>query len=358
MKLDPEGHAGLLLSRQGWLDRGFHPRDLAGEEFTPVLRGFHTPTDNPASIDVIVRTAQQLVLPGSVASFSTAALLEGIPLPWKLENGVAFLQPPTNGAPRPGNGQVLSVRPGASLRTGARIPTVHLRVGTAGSARTLRGITVHRMRPGPVGMLGDLRVSMPVEVLRELALILPWGDVVAAIDALLCPERSALGVTRDDIAAHAGRIEGSTGGAVLRDALGHSRERVRSYGETIMRLLIVGAGFPEPDPNLPVRDPRTGRRRYLDLAWEAAMAALEYDGDGHRVTKEQWRRDEARRDELASYGWTLARANGDDLAHPLRILLRLARTLGERGLAVPSEQRIRRYVASLHAHPLSLEVGT
>lgn len=144
---------------------------------------------------------------------------------------------------------------------------------------------------------------------------------------------------------------------LLRAALALAREDVRSPGESLMRMLVLAAGLPEPDPNLPVTDPVTGQRRLLDHAWQDAGFALEYDGDGHRTTKEQWREDEARRDELAALGWTLARANGGDALRPLRILRRLARALRERGSAVPSDEHIARVVAALPSRGVTLQPG-
>jgi len=355
MHLDLDRHGGDLRFRQEWLDLGFHSRDLAGPDFTALLSGFHTPTDRPAPLTRIVRIVQTVVLPGSVASHATAAVLMGVPLPWRYEGGVGLLRAGVGAPRRIGTAvPVPSLAAGASLRAGARLPVVHVRTSDGKAPRSLTGVRTHRMGERPTLTIGGIEVSAPAELLCELAADLPWGDLVAAIDAIIGPLGARGGGGLPDIAGYVERRGSFRGAARLRRALGHAREMVRSPGESIMRLLVIGAGFPPPDANLPVIDPQTRQRRYLDLAWEAAMTALEYDGDGHRSTKQQWRRDEARRDELAALGWVLARSTGEDLAHPLRILLRLRRTLGERGLAVPSEHRIRQFVASLPKADLSL----
>jgi len=338
-------YGGALLTRQEWLNLGAHSRDLSGPDFTKVFHGFHTLTDHPASLDAMGWALQNKVLPGSVLSHSTAALLWGIPLPMQLDDGVALLRVDEAGNRR--EHPLPALRAGASLRTGAELPIMHCRVPQGASAATVRGVKVHRWETGPLMTHGALTLSSPAEVLRELATVLPLWDLIAAADAVVagkteCPPTGIAALTE-----HLGTARGRRGTADLRRALGAVRERAWSPGESIMRLLLTGAGFPEPEVNLLVRERRSGRARYLDLAWPQVACVLEYDGDGHRKTKQQWRDDEQRRDEITALGWTIIRANGADLWHPRRILLRLADELGSRGLEVPEEADIRGFLATL-----------
>lgn len=335
-----------LLSRERWRRAGAHSRDLASRDFTPVFPGIHTLTDHPATFDAMGWALQNKVMPGSVLSHSTAAVLWGIPIPVQLDDGVVRVGEGLDGVilPRP----FPAVRDGQSLRSGAKLPVLHCRVPQGGSSGPVRGAVVHRWVPGPSLPSQRLVLSSPVETLRELATVLPVWDVTVAIDAVIGRRTSCPPVAVGDIVEHVAAMRGRRGTARLRAALGFARTGSWSPSETIMRLLLVGAGFPEPSLNHLVRAGEEGEVRYLDLAWAEAGFALEYDGDGHRRTKEQWRRDETRRDELASRGWTLARSNGADLRHPLRILRRVARGLAEKGVAaVPSDQQIRAFVASL-----------
>lgn len=359
MRRDPDRYRGALLSRAQWLAIGHHARDLAGPEFTSVFSGYLTPTDHPATLNAMAFVLQNHVLPGCVISHTTAALLHGIALPWPLEDGIGFL------APKPGDPgwepwetvqTIPAVRPDRSLRTGAELPTLHARIPQGSRKAIRRGVHVHRWEPGPVERLDRLLVSTVPEVLRELATMIPLFDLVAAADSALSPQRPGPVVAVEDIARHLTGMRGHRGAALLHRALRLVRTEVRSPGESLLRMLVVDAGLPEPDPNLPVVDPVTGRRRLLDLAWKDAMFALEYDGDEHRTTKGRWREDENRRDELSALGWTLARANGDDLQQPERILVRAARALRERGLEVPGEDSIRAYAASLPARDLTLHI--
>ncbi|GAA4519040.1 hypothetical protein GCM10023160_02140 [Brachybacterium paraconglomeratum] len=356
MSSDFTRYAGALDHRSAWLSRGVHTRELASDLFTAVFPGYLTLTSAPASLNVMAWVLQNRVRPGSVLSHTTAALLWGIPLPAGLESGIGLLHRPGLSM-RNGVAVLPSVRPGSVLGVDAALPVLHCRVPSAGSGRIGRGAIMHRTRPGATSRLGTLVVSSPADTLRELATLLPRWDVVAAIESVIGPDAKIPGATVETLGAAFEAASGTAGTARARTALGLARTGVKSPGESVMRLVLESAGFPAPVPNLPVRDPVTGQARYIDLAWESVGIGLEYDGDDHRTTKEQWRDDENRRDELSALGWTLARANGDDLWNPGRILRRLRRSLGERGLPVPSEERIGRTLSTLAVKRRSLRIA-
>lgn len=349
-------YAGALDHRAAWLRLGAHARDLASDAFTTVFPGYLTLTSDPANINIMAWVLQNRVRPGSVLSHTTAALLWDIPLPAVLENGVGLLRRPGLET-RDGVAIIPAVPPGRTLGVDARLPALHCRVPPEQSGRVGKGAIVHRQRPGPTARLGPLAVSTPAQTVRDLATMLPLWDVVAAVDALIGPDPTCPGETTATLGAGIAAAGGTAGAARARRALELAVANVRSPGETVMRLVLEAAGFPPAVPNLRVPDPLTGQTRYIDLAWESVGMGLEYDGDDHRTTKQQWRDDEQRRDELASCGWTLARANGEDLWRPRRILLRLRRSLGERGLRVPSEERIDRTLSMLASRRPSLRIS-
>jgi hypothetical protein len=88
--------------------------------------------------------------------------------------------------------------------------------------------------------------------------------------------------------------------------------------ESWLRLLIVDAGFPPPEPQYEVRD-LEGRIVYLlDLAWPDVRIALEYDGyEAHEGRAEA----DAERDRrLTGRGWIVIRVRIGDLGKPDRLL--------------------------------------
>lgn len=116
-----------------------------------------------------------------------------------------------------------------------------------------------------------------------------------------------------------GRFPGS---AAVRIAFGIAREGVESPKETETRLAILDAALPEPVVQFEVRDGRRLVAR-VDLAYPQWRIAIEYEGDGHRTDKEQWRRDIARQRELEQRGWIVIRLTQHDLDEPDEFLARI-----------------------------------
>ena len=56
----------------------------------------------------------------------------------------------------------------------------------------------------------------------------------------------------------------------------------QSPKETWLRLLLIRAGFPRPQTQIPVLSADGYRRYYLDMGWEDIKLAVEYDGEQHR----------------------------------------------------------------------------
>ena len=95
--------------------------------------------------------------------------------------------------------------------------------------------------------------------------------------------------------------------------------------ETETRLLLVNAGMREPEIQFEVR---VGRRLVArtDLAYPELKTAIEYEGDGHRRSKEQWRIDIRRQRELVAHGWIVVRLTQADLDDGGRLLLESVRS--------------------------------
>jgi very-short-patch-repair endonuclease len=67
----------------------------------------------------------------------------------------------------------------------------------------------------------------------------------------------------------------------------------------------------------------------VDLAWPRFRACVEYEGDGHRTDRAQFRKDITRTQRLEDHGWRVIRITDDDLArggheflHRVRSVLR------------------------------------
>ena len=101
-----------------------------------------------------------------------------------------------------------------------------------------------------------------------------------------------------------------------------------------MRLRVVDAGFPRPEPQIWVHDARGAPLYRLDMGWREVRAAGEYDGEEHHGPDEA-EHDRHRRAVLEQeHGWTvLVAGRGDVLGRDMG----LERAVGEvLGLGVPS----------------------
>ena len=97
--------------------------------------------------------------------------------------------------------------------------------------------------------------------------------------------------------------------------------KAESPPESILRLIVVEAGFPVPEAQFEITTV-DGRRLYvLDIAWPALRIALEYDG--FAAHEERQERDAERDQRLAGRGWVTIRATAADLRDPSRVLAEL-----------------------------------
>ncbi len=72
--------------------------------------------------------------------------------------------------------------------------------------------------------------------------------------------------------------------------------------ETWLRLLLIRAGYPRPQTQIPILGSHGYPIYWLDMGWEDEMIAVEYDGDEHR-SKSRWRRDIVRSEYVRHLRW-------------------------------------------------------
>jgi len=205
-----------------------------------------------------------------------------------------------------------------------------------------KGVRGRRLRStrAQTWRLRGIPVVDPVAAVFSCAHELTVAQLVVMLDALVTDRSNYPGMrevarprcTLDDVAEHLvdwGRFRGS---ATVRRALRSAREGVESPKETQTRLAIVEAGLPEPVVQFEVR---AGSRLIarVDLAYPEWRIAIEYEGDGHRTDKMQWRRDIARQRELEEQGWIVIRLTQHDLAEPAPFLTRIRSAIAGRSAA-------------------------
>ncbi|WP_066899943.1 hypothetical protein [Mycolicibacterium houstonense] len=119
----------------------------------------------------------------------------------------------------------------------------------------------------------------------------PRDNAVAALDALA----RATDLKAADVDLLAQRHARRRGIQRARTALDLMDGGAQSPQETWLRLILIDAGLPRPQTQIPVFDGPGDPFAYLDMGWEDIKVAVEYDGEEHRSSN--WR-----------YNWDLRRA--------------------------------------------------
>lgn len=258
------------------LDEGFTRYELRARSLVAPAWGARMlgPSNGPdrdllAAIDAVRRSDQFL-------SHATAARLHGLPLP-------------------------------------GRIGLLPIHVASPSYTSRMRrpDVVGHRIRARVVEVGG-----MPVESLEDcfvhVASQLDHDELVAVGDAIVARTRADR-LEIGDLVRNAGRFRGARGMARVHRALGAIRVGSESPQETKVRLLVVRAGIPEPELQLPVLDDDGSSIGRLDMGWRDLRLGLEYDGQHHREDARQYARDVERHRRLREAGWEVIRVSAPDL---------------------------------------------
>ena len=168
-------------------------------------------------------------------------------------------------------------------------------------------------------LVGDVRATTPARTAFDLACRNPVGKAVAAIDALARATR--LKVADAELVAE--RYKGHRHIRRARRALTLIDAGAESPRETWLRLLVIEAGYPSPQTQIPIYGEYGELVAVVDMGWEDVKIALEYEGDHHRTDRRQFNRDIARYETVTTQlGWIVVRATVEDV--PGGILRRVA----------------------------------
>jgi len=258
---------------------GLTRRRLQGRDLTVPFRGVRLAGPAPVTALQLSRSYAERMAPTHLISHQTAALLHGLPLPGWL----------------------------------ASDPRIHVTVPAGTRAPQMVGVVGHELRHELLhaDVVDGIPVTSPLQTWIDLGPVLPLGALVAVADALCGGERPNF--VPDDLRQATLPLAGRRGVRRLRAAAALARARVESPKETETRLLLVDAGLPEPVVNYTITDADGNFIARVDLAWLLHRACVEYEGDGHRTDRAQFRKDITRRERLEDLGWRVIRLTDDDL---------------------------------------------
>jgi len=162
------------------------------------------------------------------------------------------------------------------------------------------------------------------------------NDLVAAGDFIISGLRTTTGREQPlasvaDLRSAATRNRGKRGARAVRWALPLLRSPVDSRPESLLRLLLIASGFPEPIVNDATLVENGALVLHPDLKWPQWRIVFEYEGDGHREDKRRFRRDISRKEQFEDAGWRVIRVTSDDLfVNPVAFIARVRRIVAER----------------------------
>lgn len=165
-----------------------------------------------------------------------------------------------------------------------------------------------RIEDDELTLLGGVNVTTPARTALDLACRYPVTKAVAAIDALA----RATDLKIADVDLLAERYKGRRGIRRARKTFGLVDAGAESPRETWLRLLLIHAGFPPPQTQIPVYDEYGQLIAVLDMGWEHLKLAVEYDGDHHRTDRRQFNKDIRRAEALTELGWIDVRVTAED----------------------------------------------
>ncbi|MFF1571213.1 hypothetical protein ACFVWR_00570 [Leifsonia sp. NPDC058292] len=241
----------------------------------------------------LCRAAAVVLPPACFFSHHSAAVIHGLPLPWRespREVEVSVFEP-------------------------ARPPELH-------------GVIAHQLRGNSqiLRSVDGLRVLGVEDTWAQLSSSLSFDDLVVIGDLLItgthpydgAPPPSSIELLEGAVKRHGRR----RGVRPLRLALDAVRYGSLSPQESRLRLALTAAGLPEPALNHPVTD--SGRTlAMIDLAYPQHRVAVEYLGDHHRTERETYRAD-IRRELLVQLGWNVILVTAADDFHAVALRTRRA----------------------------------
>jgi very-short-patch-repair endonuclease len=165
-----------------------------------------------------------------------------------------------------------------------------------------------RIEGDEIAVVSGMRVCTRARTALDLARRYPADTAIADIDALA----QAVELKPADIDLLVERYTGRRGMKRARAALELIDSGAQSRKESWLRLLLMRAGFPRLQTQIPVRNEWGWAEAYLDMGWEDIKVAVEYDGDQHRSSRYQYVKDIRRLEMLERYGWTVVRVIAED----------------------------------------------
>src|ERR1700744_1189304 len=148
------------------------------------------------------------------------------------------------------------------------------------------GVQTHRDRieDDEIARVAGLSVTSPARTALDFGCWYPTMTAVAGIDALA----RAVDVKAPDIESLARRSPGRRGIARARRSIDFFDAGAQSPKESWLRVVLIQAGLPRPQTQIPVLNEFGSAIAYLDMGCEDVKVGVEDDGEQHRGDRRQY----------------------------------------------------------------------
>ncbi|WP_433337172.1 hypothetical protein [Spirillospora sp. CA-294931] len=171
-----------------------------------------------------------------------------------------------------------------------------------------------------------VRVTTLTRTALDCTRWLPRLEALAALDQFLRRD-----VDLTELKSMAQALQGQPNAARLLTLLRLGDPGAASPAESWTRLIVMDAGFPRPQTQIPVPGPHNANL-YVDLGYTKYRVGIEYDGEQHHTGQAARTRDHHRRRWLATEkGWEIIPLTKEFLYTPKPYLAALLTTLQTRG---------------------------
>ncbi|WP_158240351.1 type IV toxin-antitoxin system AbiEi family antitoxin [Mycobacterium hubeiense] len=168
-----------------------------------------------------------------------------------------------------------------------------------------------------VCIVDGMRATTPARTAVDIARRYPLDTAVAAIDALARATRLKVPDIELALRRHRGRRLDKARAAI--ELVDPGAESPR---ETWLRLLVIRAGYPPPETQIPIYNEYGALIGVVDMGWRDRTIALEYEGKHHRMSRDAFAKDIRRIEAMIEQGWIVIRVTAAD--SKATILRRLA----------------------------------
>ena len=323
----PDSLVGTPFTRSEARAAGIADRRMRASDIHAPFYGVHADDSVESTVENLCHAYAARMSQPYAFSHVTAALLYGLPLPLyaTTDDDVHVSVPASTRQPR-----------GRGVRGHSIAP----------ERWAFRRILVRNYLTGD---MFELCVVEPCILWAQLAEMLDHDDLVALGDAIVTGPITPVGTktvmapglaTLEELEAVRKAWAGLRGSRRRTSAVGKVRVGALSRTESLVRLLAVRAGIPEPKLNVVTCAPDGSPVRMADLVWLRQRVLAEYEGDNHRTSTGKFRGDITKFEDYADAEWHGLRVHADDLfVDPNPFIARLWRRLVARGWEPEGTQR-------------------